>query len=145
MGRIDELRTFIKKTKLYVEHKSYLWLFTGDDEGLVDFTSRVLKKEPTNFVLRINRAIAYKRLNKTREKNADLKAIEGLRPYAAVAAGVAALRKNKSLMFRLLGTALDRKQLSLDELVTYPVFEDYHQDADFQRFIVKRREGRATS
>ena len=139
LGRIEELRTFIKTSKVLKADKTYYLLFTNDDGKLVDLATRVLNKMPIDFIARINRAIAYKRLGKTREMNADLKAIEDLRPYEAVAAGVAALRKKKPQMFKLLNAALNKKQLSLDDLVLYPVFEDYRPDAEFQKFVTERR------
>jgi hypothetical protein len=99
----------------------------------------VLDKQPDNLCARINRAIAYKRMKDTKELNKDLKILEELQPNEYFGAGVAALRKNKSELFKLLDIALNKKLISIDGIETFPVFEDYRDDESFQKFLADRK------
>ena len=141
LGKKEELKAFIWDSALYDENKTYFLLFV-DDDLLIDFATKMLDKEPSNLYARINRAIAYKRLKKTKGEIGDLKILEELQPSEEVAAGVAALRKNKPEIFRLLDIALNKKLISIDSIEAFPVFEDYRDDEEFQEFLADRKQRR---
>lgn len=139
LDKKEELKEFIKNGALRDEDKAYFMLFTDDDNTIVDYTTKKLKKDPGNIYLRINRAIAYKRIKKTDDMNKDLKVLEKLQPNDAVVCGIAALKKNKEEMFTLLDKALSIKRLTLDNIQRFPVFEDFRGDIDMKKFIEDRR------
>jgi len=139
LDKKDELKKYLGKSPLGNDNKSYFMLFTGDDNGLIEFADKALEKEPENYYIRINRAIAYKRLNNRVAMNKDLKIIEEMKPNDAIIVGIAALRKNKQELFPLLDTAIKNKWIGIDNLLIFPVFEDYINDADFLHFIESRK------
>jgi len=140
--RKDELKEFALDSAIDESNKTYFLLFTGDDNMLIDFATGVLDKEPSDLCARINRAIAYKRIGDITRMNSDLKILEELQPDESVGAGIAALRKDREEMFRLLDITLSKKMLSIDNIQVYPVFEDYRNDAEFQKFLEDRKEKR---
>jgi len=142
LGETAELEEFIKSSALSDENKSYFMLFINDDAALIDFTGKRLQKDPSNLYLRINRAIAYKRLPNTGAMNKDLKLLEELQPNEEIAAGILALKGNKEEMFRFLDIVLNKKRITLDAIQRYPVFEDYHKDVDFKKFIQDRKKSK---
>jgi hypothetical protein len=139
LGKKEDLKSFIPGSALFDENKTYFLLFVDDDKLVIDFTTKVLDKQPDNLCARINRAIAYKRMKDTKELNKDLKILEELQPNEYFGAGVAALRKNKSELFKLLDIALNKKLISIDGIETFPVFEDYRDDESFQKFLADRK------
>ncbi len=145
LARLDkknDLKEFVLSSAVDDVNKTYFLLFTGDDNMVIDLASRILDKEPSDlFALypRINRAIAYKRLGEISEMKGDLKLLKELQPDESVAAGVAALNKDKGEMIRLLDIALTKRLISLDGIQIFPVFEDYREEADFQKFVEDRK------
>lgn len=138
----DDLKEFVLESAVDDVNKTYFLLFTGDDNMVIDLASRILDKEPSDlFALyaRINRAIAYKRLGKISEMKGDLKLLKELQPDESVAAGVAALNKDKGEMIRLLDIALTKRLISLEGIQIFPVFEDYREEAEFQKFVEDRK------
>lgn len=142
LDKKDELKAFVLDSAVEDANKMYFLLFTGDDNLLIDLASRILDKEPSDpysLYSRINRAIAYKRLGNIGEMNSDLKILKALQPEESIAAGIAALEKNKGEMFRLLDIALSKKLISLENIRIFPVFEDYREDAELQKFVEDRK------
>ena len=91
-------------------------------------------------IVRINRAIALKRLGRTDEMNYDLDFLEanGDTAEANIKAGVAALRQDKAGMIAALREAL-METLSPESLQVFPVFEDYRNDPDFLKLAKPHR------
>ena len=136
------LKKFIQAGSIEPGDKTYYLLFTGDDSEVVKKATSVLRSEPGSWAARINRAIAYKRLGMIDEMNNDLDELEERMPaksyVASMRAGVAALRKDKKTMLKMLDMALDRKNISIEDAKVYPVFEDYRDDKDFQSLIARK-------
>jgi hypothetical protein len=147
LGKTAVLKEFIPTSGMEEVNKTYFLLFVGDDRAVIKKAASVLKSdEPGSLVARINRAIAYKRLGMRDKMNKDLDAIEDAikasalveRYVPGLSAGVAALRKDKRTMLKRLETLLDKGYLSIETIKLYPVFEDYHDDADFKSLISER-------
>lgn len=149
LGKTDMLKKFIPNSAIEDENKTFFLLFTGDDREVIKKATAILKNEPGSWAARINRAIAYKRVGNTGKMNKDLDAIDARLSAVAktkavdiyqpgIGAGVAALRKDKKAMFKMLDIALARSYLTIDNLISYPVFEDYRSDADFKAFISRK-------
>jgi len=141
MARLNmkqEILDFVPTSAIGDENKTYFLLFSGDNDMLVEFSSKILVRDPTNYIARINRAIANKRLGHKKEMDEDLKELEEKEPSESVRVGVAALRRNKEELFRLLDIVLGKKFISIDNLKTFPVFEDFQQFEDFKKFIRDR-------
>lgn len=151
LGKTAVLKEFIPTSALAEVNKAYFLLFVGDDKEVIrQATSALNSDEPENSVTRINRAIAYKRLGMKGKMNKDLDEIEdameseaSIKFYVpALKAGVAALRKDKKAMLKALRAALNKGYLSIEDVKLYPVFEDYHNDADFKSLISGREKGK---
>ena len=140
LGKTEILKEFIPSSAIDEENKTYFLLFVNDNKNVIKQSNQVLKKEPGSFIARINRAIAYKRLNKIPEMERDLKEIEEREPDEALRAGIAALRKKKKEMLKMLKVAVDKGLLSTAHVKTFPVFEDYREDEDFKKFVRDREE-----
>ena len=57
-----------------------------------------------------------------------------------IKAGVAALRGDKDAMFAALRQCM-HKSITPTQLLTFPVFEDYQGDTEFDDFVESSREG----
>ena len=112
-------------------------MFVNDD-AVIKQANKVLAIEPGSIISRINRAIAYKRLKKISEMEKDLKAIEEREPVESLRAGIAALRKDKEEMLKMLSIAVNKGTLSTEHVKMFPVFEDYQNDEDFKKFARDR-------
>jgi hypothetical protein len=137
LGKKDTLQEFIPSSAIDGENKTYFLLFVSND-GVIKQANEVLAKEPHSLTARINRAIAYKRLKRLPEMEKDLKAIEERKPGEHLRAGIAALRKDKEEMLKMLSLALDKGLLSTKNVKIFPVFEDYHNDEDFKSLVQGR-------
>lgn len=141
MARLNmkqEILDFVPTSALNDDNKTYFLLYSGDNDFLVEFSSKILDRDPTNSYARINRAIANKRLGHKKEMDEDLKELEEKEIGESVRAGVAALRGNKEELLRLLDISIDKKLISIDNLKIFPVFEDYQQDEDFKKYIIDK-------
>ncbi|MQY58157.1 MAG: hypothetical protein GH144_00920 [Clostridia bacterium] len=135
LGKTEILKEFIPSSAVDEENKTYFLLFINDDDEVIRQANKVVKSEPGSLIARINRAIAYKRLNKISEMEKDLKEIEEREPTESLRAGIAALRKDKREMLKILSVAVDKRILSTAHIKIFPVFEDYHSDEDFKKFV----------
>jgi NAD-dependent SIR2 family protein deacetylase len=151
LGKTDLLKEFIPTSSIEGMNKTYFLLFVGDDKEVIKKATSVLRSdEPGSLVARINRAIAYKRLGMTDKMNKDLDEIEDAIKTSGfvelyipgLSAGVAALRKKKKTMLRRLKKVLEQGYLSTEIIKLYPVFEDYHNDADFKSLIAGEKKKR---
>ena len=139
-GRKAELAEFIPTSPLPEYNKSYYLLRADEDNLVIDLATEVLSEPGAikegqydgRAILRINRAIALKRLGRAEEMRADLSFLEqnGDTAEAALRAGVAALKKDRKTMFEALEEALG-ETLAPKSLMVFPVFEDYRDDAEF--------------
>ncbi len=134
LGKAELLEEFVPSSAIDEESKTYYLLFVNDDE-VIKQANEVIAREPGSLTARINRAIAYKRLNKIPEMEKDLKAIEERDPDESFRAGIAALRKDKKEMLKILRVSVDKGLLSTEHVKKFPVFEDYHEDEDFKKFV----------
>ncbi len=133
-NKTEDLKEFVPSSAIEEDNKTYFLLFVNDDNAVIKQANKVLKIEPGSLIARINRAIAYKRLNKTSEMEKDLKAIEEREPDESFRAGIAALRKDKKEMLKMLSIAVNKGLISTEHVKIFPVFEDYQNDEDFKKF-----------
>lgn len=138
LGRVQTLKEFVPSSAIEEENKIYFMLFMNDDNQLIDKATKLLQKEPSSSIARINRAIAYKRLGKMTEMEKDLEEMEEREPDESLQAGIAALRKDKKKMLNMLSAAVDKGLLSTEHIKMFPVFEDYSNAEDFKKFIRDR-------
>ena len=140
---LDQLVKFIPDSPLSITDKTYLLLRAEENRSVIDLATMSLD-EPNVFlgnressdIIRINRAIALKRLRRTDEMEADLDFLEqnGDTSESNIRAGVAALRQDKEEMIEALGDAMF-ETLVPENLKVFPVFEDYREDPDFIKVI----------
>ena len=140
-GRDDDLVEFVREAPISVSRRIYFLLRAGRNQEVID-QATVALTEPTAIkfnrainlaIVRINRAIALKRLGLKDEMLADLDFLDqnGDTRESAIRAGVAALRGEREEMLSALKRALNRT-ISREQLEVFPVFEDYWADPDFQ-------------
>lgn len=144
-GETNVLREFLGSSSINDDEKTYFMLFIKEDNALIGKATKVLQKEPGNLIARINRAIAYKRLKMISEMNKDLEEMEQRELIEAFKAGIAALKKDKGQMLKMLKLAFEKRQMSLEDLKTFPVFEDYKEDSDLKKFIQEKEKGLETT
>ena len=137
LGKTEILKEFVPSSAIDEWNKTYFLLFVNDD-AVIKQANKVLAIEPGSLIARINRAIAYKRLKKISEMEKDLKAIEEREPEESLRAGIAALRKDKKEMLKMLSIAVNKGLLSTEHIKIFPVFEDYQNDEDFKKFARDR-------
>ena len=145
-GKDEELIKFIPGSSLSIINKTYFLLRARQDQEVIDLATKILAKptmannEDSAFLI-INRAIALKRLGHAKEMMSDLEFLEQNIDSAetAIKAGVAALKEEKEKMFIALKDAL-HKTILPENLMVFPVFEDYRDDPDFLNFVKKENE-----
>ena len=144
-GQFNELVSFIAETPpLSRNNLVYFLLRADENQKVIDLASQFLEEETTGTTfehlertyVRINRAIAYKRLDDNDRMTADLDVLEQDRDSLdpSLQAGIAALRGDKATMLSRLKSAL-HKTISPVQLMVFPVFEDYRDDLDFQELL----------
>ena len=147
-GKAQELRDFLEQSPLDGDDRTYNLLLAGLNEEVVSLAKTLL--DPAHglvsgipigeeSIVRINRAIALKRLGHKDGMRTDLDYLEENGYTAAQAdirAGVAALRGDKVGMFAALEECLF-KSFGPRQLMTFPVFEDLREDQEFQEFVDK--------
>lgn len=147
LHRKDELKKFVADSPIEGENKTYFLLHADDNQGAIAMADQVLSSLPSgriarisSHITRINRAIALKRLGRIEEKEKELLIIENENPEADVRAGIASLRRKKKEMLLLLETALHESRLTVDDVETFVVFEDYREDKDLLKLLDKWRQ-----
>jgi len=130
LHRKEELRELVKKSTMSDDMKTYFLLHADDNKGLIDTADKVLSKDATNSMARINRAIAFKRLKRFKDMRSDLSFLEDEVSDIMFLAGIAALRNKKEEMLKLLEQALIERRIAVDHIEMFPVFEDFHDDKD---------------
>ena len=149
--RYEQLREFIKRAPFASEDATFFYLRAFHNGDVIALASYILDSQLYGrqtldnsrlSIVRINRAIALKRLGRFDEMEADLDYLEdnGYTGDDNIRAGVAALRKDKTGMFEALNECLF-KTVFPPQLETFPVFEDYQDDPDFLGFISSVRDG----
>lgn len=140
----DELRVFVLgTTALEPPDKSYFLLHARAFEDILRLTEPILDTESDDAYIRINRAIALKRLNRSPELNRELEMLEKSDPDKNVLAGIAALRNEKQKMLKLTSEALGEGLLGARHLTWFPVFEEYFHDPDWLVLVQKQKEREA--
>lgn len=142
-AKYKELIEFVSDAPLSIGDEIYYLLRANHNDEVIDLATKYLAQPPDNSdvsitIARINRAIAFKRLERTDEMMEDLDAIDSEdMTNKTVKAGVAALRGEKEKM-------LDAIQglFSPEELKAFPVFEEYRQDPDFLALVALEEEDR---
>ena len=127
---------------MVVGNQTYFLLISGHNQKVIDIATKSLSNTDTiqsnepskRAIIRINRAIALKRLERTDELKAELDFLDrnGDTVASNIKAGVAALRKDRKAMFDALKEC---KTISPGQLVVFPVFEDYHDDPEFLALV----------
>lgn len=140
----DSLTEFVVKSPIDDANKTYFLLRAGSNQEVIDFATVALassssagsNRQQERAVIRINRAIALKRLGRMDEMGSDLDYLErrGDTANPRVKAGVAALRGDKKAMFEALNETM-HKSLYPSQLKEFPVFEDYQDDPEFIAFL----------
>lgn len=139
-GYGERLHEFVMDSPISTDQKTYYLLLADANEDVVRIATEMLEGQPQDgedggvneAVLRINRAIALKRLQRPGEMRMDLDRLEasGATTEPRIRAGVAALRQNKDEMLNALAAAL-QENVSVEQVHVFPVFEDYRDDLDF--------------
>ena len=138
-NREEELVNFLQNSPLLIHNKTYFLLRIGRNEDVIKLATAILNQPASSTslqedraIIRINRAIAFKRLQKMDEMKDDLDFLEqnGDTQRAHLRAGVAALEGDKERMFDALEESL-HKTIAPESLKVFPVFEDYQDDPDF--------------
>ena len=124
--------------------RSYFLLRAGENEEILHLSSNVLtpgsaaefKNRQEVALLRINQAIALKRLDRIPEMQGIIDFLEtfGYDKDNRVKIGIAALRGQKADMMAMLNE-FGYEIFTARELQTFPVFEDYVAEPDFVQFI----------
>lgn len=150
-GRFDELVKHINKSPLDGDDRTFFLLRAGKNDEVIALATKLLDSPNgenndipvgVDTIVRVNRAIALKRLGQHDKMCEDLTNLEQSRAVdeqANIRAGVAALRGDKDGMFKALEECLF-KTVSPHQLKMFPVFEDYWDDPDFESFIRKHTE-----
>lgn len=146
-GMHKELSDFALKGQLTIGQRTYFLLRAGHNREVIDLASDSLDEPATLYenrleraVVRINRAIALKRLGDTDVMSKDLEQLKGedldnLKKdkndaWMSIQAGIAALEGDRQALFEALGKAL-HVALTPTNLTKFPVFEDYQDDPEF--------------
>ena len=144
--KIEDLRDFVYTSALDADDRSYLLLRAYLNDDVVSLSTKHLNSPSSTIdgavlgdenIVRINRAIANKRLGNTCALQLDLKQLDdcgATDENANIRAGAAALRRDKDAMFAALEEALFNT-VSPMQLMIFPVFEDYREDDDFVAFV----------
>ena len=142
--KLSGLVEFLDSSPLDVDEKAYYLLLARQDEAVIELARQPLSSESLGrddgqsglAFLRINRAIALKRLGRVEEMGADLDRIEesGATTEPRIRAGVSALRGRKDEMLLALSEALN-ENLAAAQARMFPVFEDYRDDEEFVQLI----------
>ena len=137
-GKDEELAKFVTDSPIQIYNTIYFLLRAGRNQEVIDQATLALADPTTGSreIVRINRAIALKRLGRIDEMNADLEFMElnGDTEQANIRAGVAALRGDREEMFAALNEAM-YKSIFPQNLTRFPVFEDYKDDSEFLEII----------
>ena len=137
-GKDEELAKFVAKAPIPIHNRVYYLLRAGQNQEVIDLATATLSEQATHHkdIVRINRAIALKRLGHTDAMKADLDFLEqnGDTEEANIRAGVAALRGDREEMFASLKESL-HKTIDPEHLTQFPVFEDYRDDPEFLELI----------
>ena len=150
-GNLTELSEFLKHSPLDDDDKAYFYLRGNFNEEVVTLATKALDDfangkgdlpPVSTAILRINRAIALKRLGNTEAMNEDLDILERDRyaTRANIKAGVSALRGDKGAMFAALRQCM-HSSITPKQLLMFPVFEDYQDDPEFLDFVASSLEG----
>ncbi len=142
LGRKTELKSLVDQNWFDADDAAnitYYLLHADDNDGVVRKADEALVINPTDQLVRINRAIALKRLGKKKELGKELRNIEAGKCEDDIRAGIAALRKQKKVMLTALRDALESKLLTPGQVEMFVVFEDYWDDPDLQTLLDKWR------
>lgn len=144
-GRSAEVAALVTNLPLAPSNKSYFLLRAGDNAGVIAFVTKTLGdsgSDPSDMetpYLIVNRAIAYKRLKRIDEMNADLDALDRMAEARTDAirfkVGIAALRGDKSQLLHYLEEAVESGRLEPSDARVFPVFEDFKDDPDFLTLV----------
>ena len=147
-GKYERLVEFVQKAPFSKYNKTYFLLRAGRNQEVIDLATEILTDLGTGInrpdeaaIVRINRAIAFKRLGCDDQKVDDLAFLEQHtgRSEFNIRAGIAALKGDREEMFLALKEAGLNKTITPESLKVFPVFEDYQDDPDFLE-IVKEAE-----
>jgi len=142
LGRKTELKSLVDQNWFDADdaaNVTYYLLHADDNDGVIKKAGEALIIHPADQTVRINRAIALKRLGRRKEMNKDLRNIETGKYGDDIRAGIAALRKQKKVMLKALRDALESKVLTPSEVEMFVVFEDYWDDPDLQALLEEWR------
>lgn len=140
----EELTSFVIGSSLADSEKTYFLLRANENHKVIDLATYNVA-QPTadkrlgstdKMVVRINRAIALKRLGQTEAMKDDLDYVESNYDTtdARLRAGIAALRGNRESMLVALKQSLP-SDLTPRDLQNFPVFEDYQNDPEFLSLV----------
>ena len=151
-GLNDELATYAMESGQDITHRIYLFLQAGHNQSVIEEATNALSDASEGLTdlddsayIRINRAIALKRLGETDSMKVDLEHLKsneieymrlgGEGSETPFLAGIAALEGNKEEMLDAISKALAVGLLTPRNLQEFPVFEDYRNDEDFKNLI----------
>lgn len=129
----------VGKDPIWDSTKAYYLLRANDNDGAKKIAEKVLESDPTDYIARINLAIALKRLGRRGVMEKELSILEGQVIKEDVRAGIATLRRDKDKMLFFLKKAMDKGLITPDEVGRFVVFEDYWGDNDLANLLAKKR------
>ena len=149
-GRNAELSELLDNSMMDAHNLSYFLLRAGRNEDVVDVSAKFMR-QPSSLerssreefaIVMINRAIAFKRLDRANDMTHVLDTLEefGYDEDPKFAVAIASLRGNKQEMFELLRDHPGRL-FPAQALRIFPLFEDYRDDPDFAKLIESLDDG----
>lgn len=136
----DELVKFVETAPPAVDATYYL-LLAGDNRAVIRRADIEIPRNKNLEIPLINKAIAFKRLRHFDEMENEIAMLEAqirsgrAEPSSALQAGIAALQGVRADMVRFLREALDLRQITVEQVREFPVFEDYRGDEAFQALL----------
>lgn len=140
-GELDEAATVVSRAPDSWSNKTYLLLRARAFDRVVQVATDRLGRAPSDWIARINRAIAYKRLGRLDEMRLDLTALEPLTadPESGwiLTAGIASLAEDRTRLVFALPNAIAQGQLTKENFELFPVFDDVRADQEITRIIAR--------
>ena len=143
-GKYEELTKYIPRSPLPPDNRIYFLLRAGENQKVIELATTTLNQPAVSSnkhsdhleYVRINRAIAFKRLGLVDEMGDDLDVLErnGNTLNVNIEAGIAALRGDRERMLSILRNSL-HTTLTPAHLKEFPVFEDYRNDQEFLKLM----------
>jgi hypothetical protein len=140
INKADEVIELVHRMPNSYSNKTYHLLRAKAYDHVIAVASERLAEAPSDWVARINRAIAYKRIGKPELMEIELRQLESdqtidAKSRVVISAGMAALRGNLSAFKERFAEALNAGAISRKAFEEYPVFDDVRLLREIQLFV----------